>query len=61
MLEKLVVTEEGGVEAEENKQNDFSYQWTHRTRVQIDVAAVLKLNFQFLLLYMYVTEEEQRR
>ena len=40
MLEKLVVTEERGVEAEENK-NDFSYQWTHRTPVQIDVAAVL--------------------
>ena len=60
MLEKLVVTEERGVEAEENK-NDFSYQWTHRTPVQIDVAAVLKLNFQFLLLYMYVVEEERRR
>lgn len=41
--------------------NDFSYQWTHRAPVQIDVAAVLKLNFQFLLLYTYAVEEERRR
>lgn len=41
------------------------YQWTHTTQYppqfQIDVAAMLKPSFQFLLFHMYVTKEEQRR